>query len=393
MAAAGKSPGTAVAPRLAGALTKARRWASVEIRERSGRVRANLVLALQAGLAAALAWFIARRVIGHQIPFFAPISAVIILSASVGQRLKRTAELVVGVAVGIAIGDAIILSIGTGTWQLALIVPLAVITAVFLGSGAPLITQAASSGVLVATLTPPTDNLYLERFVDALVGGLVGLVVLILLLPLNPLTVVRRAADPALDLLSDTLVRCGTALADRDRRRAQAAAQRLHDAEKELSAFRDAVNAGHETAVLAPVRWRSRAPLAQYAESAEYVTRGLRNSRVLTRRAASILTEDEPVPESLPRAICRLGDAVRTLRHELDAGVEPVHTRRLALDAARGAADAYETGVGFNGSVVVAQIRATTSDLVRASGASAEDVEQLVGEAFDERAEKQDADE
>lgn len=385
MAAAEKRSRAAAGPRLAGLLTMIRVRTATEFRERSQRVRANLVLALQAGLAAALAWFIARRVIGHEVPFFAPISAVIILSASIGQRLKRTAELVVGVAIGIAIGDAIILTIGTGTWQLALIVPLAVVAAVFTGGGSALVTQAASSGVLVATLTPPTDNLYLERFVDALVGGLVGLVVLVLLLPLNPLTIVRRAADPALDVLADMLVRSGDALANRDRRRARSAAQRLHDAEKELSEFRDAVHAGHETAVLAPARWRARGPLAQYAESAEYVTKGLRNSRVLTRRVVSVLTEDEPAPPALSQAIRHLGEAVRTLRHELDAGVEPIRTRRRALDAAECAGQAYEDGVGFNGSVVVAQIRATTSDLVRASGADSGQVERLVSEAFGDR--------
>ncbi|MFV2019624.1 FUSC family protein [Micromonospora sp. LOL_023] len=385
MAAAEKPTRAAAAPRLAGLLTVVRVRGSMEYHARSQRVRANLVLALQAGLAAALSWFISLRVIGHPMPIFAPISAVVILSASIGQRLKRTAELVVGVAIGIAIGDAIIIAIGTGTWQLALIVPLAVIAAVFLGSGGALVTQAASSGVLVATVTPTTNSFYPDRFIDALVGGLVGLVVLILLLPLNPLTIVRRAADPALDVLADMLVCSGDALANSDRRRAQSASRRLHDAEKELSEFRDAVHAGHETAVLAPVRWRARGPLAQYAEGAEYLTRALRNSRVLTRRVVSMLVEEEPVPSALPLAIRHLGEAVRALRHELDAGVEPVRTRRRALDAAECAGQAYEAGVGFNGSVVVAQIRATTSDLVRASGSEPDEVEQLVSEAFGHR--------
>ncbi|MDG4768270.1 FUSC family protein [Solwaraspora sp. WMMD406] len=385
MAAAGKPSGTAAGPRLAGVLTVVRSRASVEFHDRSQRVRANLVLALQAGLAAALAWFISYRVIGHELPIFAPISAVVILSASIGQRLKRTAELVVGVAIGIAVGDAIVIAIGTGTWQLALIVPLAVIAAVFLGGGSALVTQAASSGVLVATLLPTTQSFYPDRFIDALVGGLVGLVVLVLLLPLNPLTVVRRAADPALDVLADMLIRSGRALIQGNRRKAESAARRLLEAEKELSAFRDAVQAGHETAVLAPARWRARGPLAQYAESAEYVTRGLRNSRVLTRRVASVLAENEPVPPALPEAICRLGEAVRVLRQELDAGTEPLHTRRRALEAAHGAGTAYEAGVGFNGSVVVAQIRAAASDLVRASGADADEVDRLVSDAFGKR--------
>ncbi|WFE30679.1 FUSC family protein [Solwaraspora sp. WMMD791] len=313
---------------------------------------------------------------------FAPISAVVILSASIGQRLKRTAELVVGVALGIAIGDAIILTIGTGTWQLALIVPLAVIAAVFLCGGAALVTQAASSGVLVATLTPATGALYPQRFIDALIGGLVGLIVLVLLLPLNPLAIVRRTADPALDVLTDMLFLSSAALTDRDRHRAGKAARRLHKAEDELAEFRDGVDAGHETAVLAPVRWRTRGPLAQYAAIAEHLTRALRNSRVLTRRAVSLLADDEPVPAALPQAVRQLGEAVHAMRHELDTGTEPKRARRHALDAARHASVAYEAGLGFNDSVVVAQIRATASDIIRASGTRPDDVERLVGEAF-----------
>ncbi len=74
---------------------------------------------------------------------------------------------------------------------------LAILVATALGGGPPLIVQSASSAVLVATLTS-TSTLPWTRFFDALVGGGIGLIVMTVLLPLNPLTVVRRAADPAL---------------------------------------------------------------------------------------------------------------------------------------------------------------------------------------------------
>ena len=61
-------------------------------------------------MAAGLAWFVAHDLIGRPTPFFAPIAAVITLASSVGQRVRRTAELVLGVAIGIGIGDAIILA-------------------------------------------------------------------------------------------------------------------------------------------------------------------------------------------------------------------------------------------------------------------------------------------
>ena len=76
------------------------------------------------------------------------------------------------VALGIGIGDTLISQIGTGPWQIGLVVALAIVAAIFLGSGSALVTQAASSAVLVATLTPPsTGALNYTRFIDALVGA------------------------------------------------------------------------------------------------------------------------------------------------------------------------------------------------------------------------------
>src|SRR5919107_1221690 len=86
------------------------------------RLRGGIALAAQAGVAAGLAWFLAHDLFHRPTPFFAPIAAVITLASSVGQRARRTAELVLGVAIGIGIGDAIILAIGRGPWQIALIV-------------------------------------------------------------------------------------------------------------------------------------------------------------------------------------------------------------------------------------------------------------------------------
>jgi len=110
-------------------------------RSRSGvtaslvRVRGGLALALQSGVAAGLAWFIAHNLIGRPTPFFAPIAAVVCLGVSLGQRLRRVGELVVGVSVGVGVGDALISWIGSGPWQIALVVGLAMSAAVLLDGG------------------------------------------------------------------------------------------------------------------------------------------------------------------------------------------------------------------------------------------------------------------
>ncbi|WP_328416806.1 FUSC family protein [Micromonospora sp. NBC_00389] len=56
--------------------------------------------------------------------------------------------MIIGVAIGIGLGDGLIYAFGTGPWQLAVIVLLAIIVTTFLGGGPAVITQAAATAVL-----------------------------------------------------------------------------------------------------------------------------------------------------------------------------------------------------------------------------------------------------
>ena len=72
-------------------------------------------------MTAGLAWFVAHTVIGHQLPFFAPVAAIITLGISFGQRLRRGVEVAIGVAVGVAVGDLFQAVFGTGAWQIVVV--------------------------------------------------------------------------------------------------------------------------------------------------------------------------------------------------------------------------------------------------------------------------------
>jgi len=141
------------------------------------RWRSATVPIAQAAVAAGLSWLVASHVVGHHVPFFAPVSAVVCLGITPGQQLRRVLELIVGVTVGVAVGDVLLSAIGTGAWQMAVVVALAVSVAILLDGGAVITTQAAVSAALVATLYLPAAMTGVSRMIDALIGAAIALAV------------------------------------------------------------------------------------------------------------------------------------------------------------------------------------------------------------------------
>ncbi|RNH98181.1 aromatic acid exporter family protein [Micromonospora aurantiaca] len=360
-------------------------WCAATARDRVQRVRVGAILAAQAGLAAVLAWLLARLALDNPDPVFAPLVAVGTLAASVGQRVRRVVELVVGIAVGILVGDVLLYVVGTGPWQLGVVVFLAIMAALVFGGSPSVVLQAAATAVLIATLSPTVRNLEVPRFVDAFVGGGSALVVTSVLLPLNPLRVINRAARPALDMLAEQLQSTARALVDRDPGHAELAMRRLRRNKAEVQALTDAVEGAREATTLSPYSWRRRrGVLSHYAAAAEPIDRAMRNTGTLIRRSVTMIEDAEPVPEPLPDAVALLAEAVRLLRREFAGGRDPEHARTLSLEAVHRAGQAYRQGVGFSGSVVVAQVRTTASDLLVASGLPQNDANAMVREAFPE---------
>ncbi|ACU40709.1 FUSC family protein [Actinosynnema pretiosum subsp. pretiosum] len=338
-----------------------------ELARRLRRWRMTALPILQAAVAAGLSWFVATKVVGHPHPFFAPIAAVVCLGVSLGQRPRRVAELVVGVSVGVGIGDVLISHIGSGTWQIAVAVVLAMSAAVLLDGGAVIALQSANSAVLVATLLPPSAGGGFDRMVDALVGGVVGLAVTALI-PANPLTVADRQAKVVLGELAIALRGVAAAVAKSDAGAAADVLARLRDSQEAVDEYRSALKTGGEIATIAPIRWRRKNALRRYGSIATPVDYALRNTRVLTRRALAALRDDEHVPDVLPSALERFADAVDVLRAELASNEDPVKSR-AAIRAAAGVMTAdLAVGEGFSTQVVLAQARSVAVDLLQATG-------------------------
>jgi hypothetical protein len=357
-----------LADRAAPLIEDAAERSRVSMRTRLDRLRAAWRSILQAGVAAGLAWIFATEVLGHDRPFFAPVAAIITLGLTVSERGRRAWEVTVGVALGIAVGDLLVLGIGVGAAQLSLVVMLASALAIFLGSGQMLASQAAVSAALVATLQPPTDGVTFDRFIDALTGGSVALLVNALVLPADPVAMVRAPLRALVDELAATLEDVAVAILERDRDMAERALLRARGIDELSGRFAEAVSVSRETTRYAPPRRRMRGRVEGYADAAAQMDLAVRNVRVLARGAIRAVRLDENVPPETAEAIRELAAAVRAAGDALDDARTVERIRRHALNAAATATLVLETTGNLSVSVIVGQVRSTATDLVAATG-------------------------
>ena len=335
---------------------------------RWNRVRMAWRTMVQASVAAGLAWWVSVHVFGHTAPFFAPVSAIIATGQSYHQRGRRAVELVIGVSLGIGVADVLLSQLGTGVVQLAIVVFLGMGVGLFFGSSPLFVNQAAISAALVATILPPSGGITFARSVDALIGGVIALAVAAVLLPSDPLRLLRDAARPVLEELTGTLRAIAAALRRRDVVEAEAALERARGIEDLGGEFLAAVREGRETARYSPARWGALGTVEAFAGAAAQVDLAVRNVRVLARGAVRAVSLGDNVPPEVADAIEDLGSAVVALGDALahDGSAEPV--RELALRAATTASLVLEQTGNLSVSVIVGQIRSTAVDLLAGTG-------------------------
>jgi len=344
-------------------------------------VRGELWPILQTTVAAGGAWAIATTV--HSRPFFAPVSAVISLGVARGRRSVRAVELTVGVAVGIAVADLIVRLLGGGTLVLMLVVALSMGAALLLGAGTILVNQAAVSAILVVATLQPGSSPSPSRFVDALIGGGVALLVGQVLFPRDPLRAMAKAAQPVVEDLAVALRLIAEGLREGDEARARRALEIARATDADLAGFFDAVAVARETFVLRGPARRTRERLPAYAEAAQQMDYAVRNTRVLARRALSAIRRGRSAPPELADAVELLAEAVRALGSQLDQPGSEAVTRRLALEAAVNATSVLDRDPGLSMNVIVGQVRSTAIDLLRGSGLSGEEARNALDAAVE----------
>ena len=334
-------------------------------RARVARLRAKRWQIAQCAVAAGAAWLIASDLLHHQTPFFAPVAAVVSLGTSYGQRLRRVAEVTIGVAIGVFVGDLIVAQVGTGWWQLTLIVALAMTTAVLLDGGQLFVNQAAIQSIVVSTLLP-NSSAGLLRWTDALVGGAVALVAATVV-PAAPLRRPREQAAVVMRKTAGLLRAAGEVMSDGEVDRAMELLADARTTDTLIRELQDASREGLAVVASSPFRVRHKGNLRRMAELVDPLDRALRSTRVLVRQTAVAAYQQRPVPGSYSLLALDLADAADRVADELaaDRMATAAQPALLAVGQATGHVERTDQ---LAAEVVLAQVRSVVVDLLLLTG-------------------------
>ncbi|WP_433015322.1 FUSC family protein [Kribbella sp. CA-294648] len=354
---------------------RAARRSAASVHRRIDRWRNRAFFIAQCSLAAAIAWAVARYALGHQQPFFAPVAAMVCLGFSFGQRLRRVAEVMVGVAVGVGVGDLFVALFGTGVVQIVFVVALAMSIAVLLGAGNLMTTQAGVQAAIVTTLLP-NPGAGFSRWLDAVVGGVVALAAA----TIAPAAAIRRPRQQAtgvLNELSEILIETADGLRAHDAEALTDALRRARASEALLDDLRSAAEEGVAVVQLSPFRRRHRGRVQEIADLVVPLDRAIRNIRVLVRRAAVSVWRDERMPDEYPQLLDRLADGTRLIAESLFEPAADVAAHRVLGELGRRTA-VLPTPPALSAVVVLGQIRSTIIDLLELTGTTYDEARELV---------------
>lgn len=338
----------------------------VDVASAGRRLRGSLLPATQIVVAAAAAYAIAHFGLGHAVPLLAVTVTISSLGFVRDARPVRVLESAIGVVVGIAVSEALLLLIGNGIWQLALVLFVTLLAARFVSANPAFAVAAGTQSMLVMLLPLPVGGPFV-RSLDGVIGGAVALLVTALL-PRDPIRAARADARRLFTVLTASLSDLAVALDRADAAAAERALDRLRATQPLVDAWTASVDSARAIARLSPFLRRRLPDVEQAARVQRGVDLAIRNLRVISRRIEFLVRDERPRPQ-LAALVAQLATSVDVLGQSLD---DPLlaDTARVGLSAvaARLRPDLVDDAAPVTDSVLVLMVRPLLVDLLAASG-------------------------
>ncbi|NRD26848.1 FUSC family protein [Frigoribacterium sp. VKM Ac-2836] len=342
-----------------------------DLRDATARTIASGPAVVQIVLAVVGAYAITHYGLGHAIPLLAVTITISSLGLARDARPRRVLENAVGVLIGIALSEVLLMVVGKGLWQIALVLFVTLSVARFFSPSSAFAAAAATQSMLVMLLPDPDGGAFV-RSIDGAVGGAVALLVTAIV-PRDPVGLARHDARRLFDEVDRAFASLVSALRTDDAPRADDALERLRSTQPVLDDWSSTLESAQSIARLSPFL-RSRLPdLVQQAAVRRYVDLAVRNLRVVARRLDTQLGDGvdrsalADLLDSTARAVAVLGRSVH------DVEQRPVAREALSAVARRLDPTVVLPGAPVTEAMVVLMMRPLLVDLLMATGLDHDD--------------------
>jgi uncharacterized membrane protein YgaE (UPF0421/DUF939 family) len=327
--------------------------------------------AVQIVVAATVSYFVAHTLLGHAYPVVAVTVTISALGFTRDARPRRVLESVIGILVGIVLAEVLLLLIGTGALQIALVLFLAIVVARFVSPSNAFAVAASVQAMLVMLIPPPDGGVFL-RSIDGLVGGVMALLVTALI-PRDPRRAAVRDARRLVSTLTESVGTVVDALRTADEPAAGLALERLRRTQSLVDEWAASLDSALAIARISPFLRRHLSSLRAQVRVVGGLDLSARHLRLITRRIDFLVRDGRQRPE-LAALLERIATGITLLGEAVDgsAGFDPAreHLVELALDLDPATA---LPGAAVTDSIVVHLLRPLVVDLLVASGLSIED--------------------
>ncbi len=342
----------------------------------TARVRSSLPAIVQIVIAAVLSYTVAHFVLGHENPVLAVTVVVASLGFARDARPRSILESAVGMFIGITLSETLLQVAGSGVWQIAVALFVALVVARFILPGNGFAIAAGVQSMFVMITPAPAGGVY-TRTVDGLVAGAFALLATALI-PRNPSGIAQRDAKVLFSAVDQSLESVHEALDYADEAAATLAFERLRRTQRLIDDWTSSLESAIAVARVSPFLRRQLPRLRRQREVLTGIDLAVRHLRVIVRRIVHLVRDGQRRPV-LARLVAVTAEGVRLLGESLDDAEVAAEARvRFVQTIERLDPRAVMPDAPVVDSVLVLMLRPLLVDLLVAAGMPGDEARALL---------------
>ena len=347
----------------------------MQVRAAGRRATEALPAALQITVAAIVSYSIAHYLLGHPAPFVAVAVTITSLGLTRDARPRKVLETALGVTIGIALSELMVLVIGKGVWQVAIVLFVTLVVARAFSPNPAFAIAAAVQSAIVVIVPGPVDAVF-TRSIDAVVAGVIALIVTALI-PRDPRRAASRDARLLFSVFHESLAGAVEALSLGTPAPAELALERLRRTQSLVDNWRVSLDTAASVARISPWLRRHLPELRVQERVLVGADLASRHLRTITRRIG-VIAHGTSRP-NLAALMAELANAIDLLGRELDDRTLAGSSRTALVDLAQRLDPATLTPEGeLRETLIVVLVRPLVVDLLVATGMPVEDARALL---------------